>query len=236
MYNCIHKNERILIEMSNARTKWRCNRAVRSGVQYIEYTDVMWMAVCAICADAMANIDVCTGDGRRVWQPSNVNRIVSARRMSLHAVAVVTICWFFFLITVINVYLHCSFRIPVFYLVLYWILWLEHVWTKMNQHFAMGISPMMQQISPQQSHMMAMNQGMGMGHLGMIGPPMSMVHPGMAQQLPPPQQPSEKLDNISKVKSLIGPLRESLSVSTKTRNETLNQFINFAFFAIQRTQ
>ena len=33
------------------------------------------------------------------------------------------------------------------------------------------------------------------------------------QPLPGPSQAQEKLDNISKVKSLIGPLRESLAVS-----------------------
>ena len=40
--------------------------------------------------------------------------------------------------------------------------------------------------------------------------------PQQAQQLQPQiqQQPQEKLDNISKVKSLITPLRESLAVSS----------------------
>ena len=34
-----------------------------------------------------------------------------------------------------------------------------------------------------------------------------------SRPLPGPSQAQEKLDNISKVKSLIGPLRESLAVS-----------------------
>ncbi|KAJ8925036.1 hypothetical protein NQ315_001207 [Exocentrus adspersus] len=41
------------------------------------------------------------------------------------------------------------------------------------------------------------------------------------QQPPPPQQ--QPLDNISKVKSLIGQLRESLSTTIKTAAQTLNQ-------------
>lgn len=53
---------------------------------------------------------------------------------------------------------------------------------------AMGISPGMMQQSPQQ---------------------MQAVMQHQPQQPPPP----EKMDNISKVKSLIGPLRESLSVN-----------------------
>ncbi|XP_066589895.1 mediator of RNA polymerase II transcription subunit 29 [Prorops nasuta] len=36
-------------------------------------------------------------------------------------------------------------------------------------------------------------------------------------------QAQEKLDNISKVKSLVGPLRESLAVALKTAAQTLNQ-------------
>ncbi|KAK6631679.1 hypothetical protein RUM43_013743 [Polyplax serrata] len=38
-----------------------------------------------------------------------------------------------------------------------------------------------------------------------------------------PQQPQEKLDNISKVKSLIIPLRESLSSTLKTAAQALHQ-------------
>lgn len=46
------------------------------------------------------------------------------------------------------------------------------------------------------------------------------IQPQMIQQIPsgpsnhPFQNPQEKLDNISKVKTLLAPLRESLSVST----------------------
>lgn len=40
-----------------------------------------------------------------------------------------------------------------------------------------------------------------------------MVNPQVQQGMPgPPGPPQEKLDNISKVKSLIGPLKESLAV------------------------
>ena len=38
-----------------------------------------------------------------------------------------------------------------------------------------------------------------------------------------PQQPQEKLDNISKVKSLILPLRETLSLTLKTAAQALHQ-------------
>lgn len=38
-----------------------------------------------------------------------------------------------------------------------------------------------------------------------------------------PQQAQEKFDNISKVKSLVGPLRESLSMTLKTAAQTLHQ-------------
>ncbi|KAL0275697.1 UNVERIFIED_CONTAM: hypothetical protein PYX00_003485 [Menopon gallinae] len=38
-----------------------------------------------------------------------------------------------------------------------------------------------------------------------------------------PQQPQEKLDNISKVKSLINPLRESLALTLKTAAQALHQ-------------
>lgn len=69
-------------------------------------------------------------------------------------------------------------------------------------------------------NMPGMGQGMpgGMGPGGM-GP--GMGGPGMGvmqqppQQPPPqqPQQPHQPLDNISKIKSLVGPLRDALSVS-----------------------
>lgn len=68
----------------------------------------------------------------------------------------------------------------------------------MNQHGMagppMGMIPIMQQPSPQQ----------------MQGPP----HPGHPQNQAIPQPKQTDLDNISKVKSLVGPLRESLSVSS----------------------
>ncbi|KAK7790666.1 hypothetical protein R5R35_006554 [Gryllus longicercus] len=48
--------------------------------------------------------------------------------------------------------------------------------------------------------------------------------PQQAQQIQQmPQQTQEKLDNISKVKSLIGPLRESLAITLKTAAQTLHQ-------------
>lgn len=49
--------------------------------------------------------------------------------------------------------------------------------------------------------------------------------PQQAQQLQPQiqQQPQEKFDNISKVKSLIIPLRESLALTLKTAAQTLHQ-------------
>lgn len=79
----------------------------------------------------------------------------------------------------------------------------------MNQHgmgaAGMGISPMMQQSSPQQPQTQA---GPGMN------PVPGGVHPQMQNQphpMPPVQQ-ADKLDNISKVKTLAGPLRESLAV------------------------
>lgn len=66
----------------------------------------------------------------------------------------------------------------------------------------------MQQVMPQQpvvNPVMVSQQG---GQQGLPGPP------GPAQ---------EKLDNISKVKSLIGPLRESLAATLKTAAHTLHQ-------------
>lgn len=65
-----------------------------------------------------------------------------------------------------------------------------------------GVSPgMMQQASPQQ---------------------MVPQQPPPQQQQPPPQQ-AEKIDNISRIKSLIGPLRESLSMTMKTAAQSLQQ-------------
>lgn len=69
-----------------------------------------------------------------------------------------------------------------------------------------GVSPMMmQQTSPQQ-----------MGNV---------MGPGPQQQQPPqqPQPPAEKLDNISSIKSLIGPLKESLARTMKAAALSLHQ-------------
>ncbi|KAF7394835.1 hypothetical protein HZH68_008591 [Vespula germanica] len=43
------------------------------------------------------------------------------------------------------------------------------------------------------------------------------------QQQQQQQQAQEKLDNISKVKSLVGPLRDSLAIALKTAAQTLHQ-------------
>lgn len=67
-----------------------------------------------------------------------------------------------------------------------------------------GMGMMMPQSSPQQQQMQA------------------MVHHPSQQHQP---QPPEKMDNISKVKSLIGPLRESLSVNVSKNS----LFILFKF-------
>lgn len=75
---------------------------------------------------------------------------------------------------------------------------------------------MMQQASPQQPQSQGSNPSIGVNHPTPPGPPM---HLGM------PSQQTEKLDNISKVKSLIVPLRESLAVNTKSNHS--NQFTNF---------
>lgn len=64
-------------------------------------------------------------------------------------------------------------------------------------------------------------QAGGSGGVGMpMAVPGGIMQQASPQQLqqqqvmpPQPQQPLEKLDNISKVKSLVGPLRESLTVS-----------------------
>ncbi|KAF5304426.1 hypothetical protein FQR65_LT07956 [Abscondita terminalis] len=47
--------------------------------------------------------------------------------------------------------------------------------------------------------------------------------PPQPQQQQQQQQPPQPLDNISKIKTLIGPLRESLSNTIKTAAQTLNQ-------------
>lgn len=59
---------------------------------------------------------------------------------------------------------------------------------------------------------------------------MNVVGMGMPQQpnppQPPPQQPQQPhqpLDNISKIKTLVGPLRESLTNTIKAAAQTLNQ-------------
>ncbi|KAI4470252.1 mediator of rna polymerase ii transcription subunit 29 [Holotrichia oblita] len=60
-----------------------------------------------------------------------------------------------------------------------------------------------------------------MNVVGMVGIPSAQPPP----QQPPQQQPQQPqaLDNISKIKSLISPLRESLSNTIKTAAQTLNQ-------------
>lgn len=57
-----------------------------------------------------------------------------------------------------------------------------------------------------------------------MGVPAGMMHqnPATPGQMPP-QQSQEKLDNISKVKSLMLPLRESLMLTLKTAAQTLHQ-------------
>ncbi|XP_063920147.1 mediator of RNA polymerase II transcription subunit 29 isoform X2 [Zophobas morio] len=57
---------------------------------------------------------------------------------------------------------------------------------------------------------------MGMGMLQQ--PP----NPQQQQQQQQQQQPPSPLDNISKIKTLVGPLRESLSNTIKTAAQTLN--------------
>uniref|UniRef100_A0A0A9WP58 Mediator of RNA polymerase II transcription subunit 29 n=1 Tax=Lygus hesperus TaxID=30085 RepID=A0A0A9WP58_LYGHE len=71
---------------------------------------------------------------------------------------------------------------------------------------------------------------MQMGGMGPGGPPMApqmppqnVVQPPMVGPPQPPQQAQEKLDNISKVKSLIGPLTNSLSTTLKTAAHNLHQ-------------
>lgn len=74
-----------------------------------------------------------------------------------------------------------------------------------------GVSPgMMQQSSPQQAPQMqtVMNQ---------------QQMPQQQQQQPQPQQQAEKMDNISKIKSLVGPLRESFYATFKSAAVVLQQ-------------
>lgn len=57
-------------------------------------------------------------------------------------------------------------------------------------------------------------------------PPNAQQQPGPPQQPPQQQQqqqPPPALDNISKIKSLVGPLRESLLNTIKSAAQTLNQ-------------
>ncbi|XP_074112010.1 mediator of RNA polymerase II transcription subunit 29-like [Cotesia typhae] len=73
--------------------------------------------------------------------------------------------------------------------------------------------------------------GMAMGQMPQPTNPQMAPNPQQAQQvqqqvqqqMQQQQQTQEKLDNISKVKSLIGPLRESLVIALKTAAQTLTQ-------------
>lgn len=73
----------------------------------------------------------------------------------------------------------------------------------------MGISPMMQQASPQQQQQQQQMQ---------LGANPGLPHPQQQQQ----QQ--QQQDNISKVKSLTVPLRESLAVIMKTTQDLKSNF------------
>jgi mediator of RNA polymerase II transcription subunit 29 len=73
-------------------------------------------------------------------------------------------------------------------------------------------------IPMQQAGPMGMNQ-MVQGNAVQLQNPQHAMHPTQT----PIQQSQEKVDNISKVKSLIGPLRDSLSVALKTAAQTLHQ-------------
>lgn len=64
--------------------------------------------------------------------------------------------------------------------------------------------------------------GMGMNQMAPTGNP-QLAQPQQQAQQQGQQQPQEKLDNISKVKSLVGPLREALSLTLKTATQTLQQ-------------
>ncbi|KAK9498608.1 hypothetical protein O3M35_003202 [Rhynocoris fuscipes] len=75
-------------------------------------------------------------------------------------------------------------------------------------------------------NMSAMQQGQVMGQ---VLPPQQPVNPMVVNPQAQPnltgmqQQSQEKLDNISKVKSLVGPLRDSLAATLKTAALTLHQ-------------
>lgn len=82
-----------------------------------------------------------------------------------------------------------------------------------GQMMPAGVSPvMMQQASPQQAQQMQ----------GVMGP-QQMQQATPQQQQQQQQQQAEKIDNISKVKSLFGPLRESLSLTFKHGAISLQQ-------------
>lgn len=85
------------------------------------------------------------------------------------------------------------------------------------QPHGMGMSPMLQgqQPSPQQQHLQQQQLMQG----GIVNQVPTMVHPQQQQQQQqqPQQQQAEKIDNITKIKSLVVPLRESLLVNTIER-------------------
>ncbi|XP_023246876.1 mediator of RNA polymerase II transcription subunit 29, partial [Copidosoma floridanum] len=64
-----------------------------------------------------------------------------------------------------------------------------------------------------------MQQAGPMGMNQMVQPNPVLLHPVQPQM----QQPQEKQDNISKVKLLMGPLRDSLALALKTAAQTLHQ-------------
>lgn len=76
-----------------------------------------------------------------------------------------------------------------------------------QQPGAMGVAQMTQPVNPQ----MPQNQQQ-----------VQQAQQQQAQQQQQ-QQAQEKLDNISKVKSLVGPLRESLAIALKAAAQTLHQ-------------
>lgn len=80
-----------------------------------------------------------------------------------------------------------------------------------NVSTGMGISPMMQQSSPQQPQQQPQQQGGPQQQQQQPGPQNANPNAGGAHPQQQQQQ-NEKIDNISKVKSLAGPLRESLAV------------------------
>ena len=90
----------------------------------------------------------------------------------------------------------------------------------MNQHGmqqmsnvpgGMGISPMMQQPSPQQAQPQQQQQSSAGPQTSQPTPPQQSAMPN-PPNAPVQQQSTERLDNITKVKGLAGPLRESLAV------------------------